>query len=238
MNTNTGTGKLFLIPAHLGEANYDFIFPPQNSHIISSCTHFIAENIRTARRGIKTLIPTTNIDSLHFFEFNKNTKPKEIPSIMKPLLSGTDMGIISEAGMPCIADPGNLLVKFAHEHSIQIHPLIGPNSILLALIASGFNGQQFTFHGYLPIKEGKQKFIQKIEQQAAQSGYTQIFMETPYRNQKLFEDLLQILKPKTKLCIACDITLSSEYIHTQTVEKWKTNIPNLHKRPCIFLIQE
>jgi 16S rRNA (cytidine1402-2'-O)-methyltransferase len=237
MNTNTTTGTLFLIPAHLGEANYDFIFPPQNSHVISSCTHFIAENIRTARRGIKSLIPSANIDSLHFFEFNKNTKSTDIPSIMKPLLSGTDMGIISEAGMPCIADPGNLLVEFAHQHSIRVHPLIGPNSILLALIASGFNGQQFTFHGYLPIKEGKRQFIQKIEQHATQSGYSQIFMETPYRNQKLLHDLLEILKPKTKLCIACDLTLSTEYIRTQTIENWKQKIPELHKRPCIFLIQ-
>ncbi|MDA3882270.1 MAG: SAM-dependent methyltransferase [Bacteroidales bacterium] len=237
MSTNKTIGTLFLIPAHLGEANYDYIFPSQNSRIISSCTHFIAENIRTARRGIKSLCPSVSIDSLTFVEFNKNTKPKEIPTIMKPLLSGIDMGIISEAGMPCIADPGNLLVEFAHQHSIRVHPLIGPNSILLALIASGFNGQQFTFHGYIPIKEGKRQFIQKIEQYAAHSGYTQIFMETPYRNQKLLDDLLQTLKPKTKLCIACDITLSSEYIHTQTVEKWKTYQPNLHKRPCIFLIQ-
>ncbi|MFO7867891.1 MAG: SAM-dependent methyltransferase [Bacteroidales bacterium] len=237
MNTKTSTGSIFLIPSHLGEPNYSVIFPPHNAHIISSLSFFIAENIRTARRGIKALLPDTSIDSLSFSEFNKHTQEKDISGILAPVFNGQNIGVLSEAGMPCIADPGNKLVAYAHKHNIQIIPLIGPNSILLALTASGFNGQQFTFHGYIPIKQGRKKAIQKMEQDAQHTSYTQIFMETPYRNQKLFEELVHTLKPHTKLCIACDITLSSEYICTQSITKWKQQPPNLHKRPCIFLIQ-
>lgn len=237
MATDRKQGTLFLLPTHLGNTNIHETFPQINSEIALRTRHYIVENTRTARRTLKLLCPTISIDSCRFYELNKHIPDHEIESMITPLLEGFDMAVMSEAGMPCIADPGNLIVARAHIHSIRIVPLIGPSSILLALIASGFNGQLFTFHGYLPIKEGKKQSILKLEAEAKRNNHTQIFMETPYRNQKLFEELLQILSPQTNLCIACDISLPSQYIATKSIREWKHTRIDLHKRLCIFLIQ-
>jgi len=236
MGQKTSLGKLFLIPAFLGEQSPKTVFPEYNSEVIKSLSYFIVENIRTARRCIKKVCPSVVIDNLTFFELDKHKPNSGIDQMMIPLLQGNDVGILSEAGMPCIADPGNIVVALAHRQKIRVVPLIGPSSILLALIASGFNGQNFTFHGYLPIKEQRKQSIQKIEAIANTTGQTQIFMETPFRNDKLFDELIQILTPNTKLCIACDISTETEFIKTKTIKEWKANKPELHKRPAIFLI--
>lgn len=230
------TGKLYLIPCDMGEQDINRLFPSFNFSILSNITYFIVENARTARRSIKKMCPSISIDSLQIFEINKHNPSENISQFIAPLTQGNNIGILSEAGMPCIADPGNIFVAKAHTIGAQVIPLIGPNSILLSIISSGFNGQNFTFHGYIPIKEKRNQFIQNIEIQAIKYGYTQIFMETPYRNQKLLDDLLSILKPSTKLCIACDITLDDETIQTKTIQEWKNSIPNIDKKPCVFLI--
>ena len=230
------SGKVYLIPSEMGEQRHELLFPEMNRTIISSVDWYIVENIRTARRFIKKVYPEKDIDQTHFFEINKHAPAEQIDEMMRPLFEGHDMGIVSEAGMPCIADPGSLVVARAHEKGIRVVPLVGPNSIIMALIASGFNGQNFAFHGYIPIKDERKKKILQMESQALSTGQTQIFMETPYRNQQLFIDLTNTLCPSTKLCIATDITLPTEDIKTRTVAEWKKNVPELQKRPSIFLL--
>ncbi len=237
MTIDSERGTLFLLPTHLGNTNIHETFPQTNSEIALHIHHYIVENIRTARRALKLLCPRISIDSCTFYELTRQTSAQETENMIAPLRAGHDMAIMSEAGMPCIADPGNVIVARAHALSIRVVPLIGPSSILLGLIASGFNGQLFTFHGYLPIKEGKKQKILKLESDAKKQNHTQIFMETPYRNQKLFEDLKTILADETKLCIACDITLPSQYIVSKTIKEWKKTHINLHKRLCVFLLQ-
>lgn len=229
-------GKIYLIPSEMGEQDHKRLFPEYNLSIISTLSHYIVENARTSRRMIKKLVPELQISEITFFEYDKHAVIQDFNSMFAPLLEGKNIGIMSEAGLPCIADPGNVFVAKAHEMGVKIHPLVGPNSIIMALISSGFNGQNFTFHGYIPMKDNQVHFIRQIEQVAFKTGQTQIFMETPYRNQKLFEELLQHLKPETKLCIATDITLDDEYIQTKQVKDWKKSIPNIQKRPTIFLI--
>lgn len=229
-------GKIYLIPTEMGEQSPSRLFPNFNVEIISSLTFFVVENVRTARRFIKKVCPEKVIDECTFFEINKHSPSEFVQEMIKPVLSGSNLGIMSEAGMPCIADPGNLVVAEAHKNNIQVVPLVGPNSIIMALIASGFNGQNFSFHGYVPIKEERKKSILAWESFAQRTGQTQIFMETPYRNQQLFQELTDILRPSTKLCIATDITLETESIQTKTIADWKKSVPNLQKRPTIFLI--
>ncbi|MCQ2605239.1 MAG: SAM-dependent methyltransferase [Bacteroidales bacterium] len=229
-------GKIYLIPSEMGEQNPNQLFPDFNKQIIMETNYYIVENARTIRRFIKKVCPEKNISEAILFEIDKHSPASEIETMMKPLFEGHNIGIISEAGMPCIADPGNLVVARAHEKGIRVIPLIGPNSIIMALISSGFNGQNFAFHGYIPIKDERKKMILQMESTAARTGQTQIFMETPYRNQQLFADLISYLRPTTKLCIATDITLKTEEIKTKTISEWKKCIPNLQKRPSIFLI--
>ena len=228
-------GKIYLLPCEMGEQEPQKLFPIANIEVIKHLQYYIVENARTARRNIKKMCREVVIDSLSIQELDKHTDVINIENLLAPVIAGNDLGIMSEAGMPCIADPGNIIVAKAHELGIQIVPLIGPNSILLALISSGFSGQNFTFHGYIPIKDRRVQFIQQMEVNA-RKGHTQIFMETPYRNQKLFEELIQILKPDTKLCIATNITLSDESIQTKTIQNWKKQIPDLNKKPSIFVI--
>ncbi len=229
-------GNIYLIPCEMGEQKPSILFPEYNLQIIEQTNYFIAENARTIRRFIKKVCPNKHIEEATIFEINKHSPSEEIQTMMQPLLEGHNMGIISEAGLPCIADPGNLVVARAHELGIRVIPLVGPNSIIMALISSGFNGQNFAFHGYIPIKEERKKMILQMETTAARTGQTQIFMETPYRNQQLFTDLTTYLKPSTKLCIATDITLQTEEIKTKTISEWKKCTPNIQKRPSIFLI--
>lgn len=227
-------GKIFLIPSFLGENNPDII-PQQVKNCVQDLTEFIVEDARTARRYLRTIGYTKNFDTeVIIHELDKHASRQNCKAMLSNTLTGKNCGLISEAGNPCIADPGNELVEFAHKHNIEVVPLVGPSSILLALIASGFIGQKFCFNGYLPIKEpDRTKRIKQLE--SASFHTTQIFMETPFRNQKLLEEVLNSCRPETKLCIACDITLSSEYIHTKKIIEWKQTLPDLHKRYCVFL---
>lgn len=243
-NTNSsklspkGTGgQLYLIPTTLGETELNRILPSYNAEIVSALKFFIVEDVRTARRFLKQVIREINIDELTFFILNQHTKPEEISTFLKPLKEGNDVGIISEAGCPAIADPGAEVVTLAQQQNINVVPLIGPSSILLSLMASGFNGQSFAFFGYLPVQQiDKLKALKKMENRIYSENQTQIFIETPYRNMKMLEDILSTCQSNTKLCIAADITLETEFIKTKTISNWKSHKPDLNKRPCIFLL--
>ncbi len=228
---------LYLIPVTLGETPPNQVIPLYNTEIISGISFFIVENIRTARRFLKSVLPDIDIDTLTFFTLNKHTSPNEVATFLQPLAEGKNVGIISEAGCPAIADPGADVVAIAQIRNYKVVPLVGPSSILLALMASGFNGQSFTFHGYLPIDSNERnKMFKILEQRILSNNQTQIFIETPFRNHKMLEDIIQNCHPQTKLCIAADITCQSEFIKTKTVQEWKKQLPDLNKRPCIFLL--
>ena len=227
--------SLFLIPTTLGDTPISKALPDYNKTVILSIKHFIVENIRTARRFIKKTDPSIDINSLTFFTLDKHTPKESISSFLKPIEEGFSIGIISEAGCPAIADPGADVVAIAQQKNIKVIPLVGPSSILLALMASGFNGQNFAFHGYLPIdNEQRIKALKNLEQKIYSENQTQLFIETPYRNNKIFDDIIKSCKSSTKLCIAADITLDSEYIKTLSISDWKKQKPDLSKRPCIF----
>ncbi len=231
-------GKLYLIPTPLGKnENMEKIFPGYNFEVIRKIDVFIVENLRSARRFIAKLNHPVPIDNMTFYELGKHTKPEEIQSYLNPLLRGKNTGILSEAGTPCIADPGADIVKIAQEFKVDVIPLVGPNSILMALMGSGFNGQNFAFHGYLPVDKAQlNSKIKRLEVDAVRNDQTQIFIETPFRNQKLFETLVKTCKPQTQLCIAIDLTLQGQSIRTLSIASWKRENPNLHKRPAVFLI--
>lgn len=229
-------GNLYLIPNTLGEDNFSIILPDEVKSVIESLDYFIVENERTARAYIKRLLPDKIQKDIHVEIIDKHTDPLDLPGFLKPIENGKNAGIISEAGVPCIADPGAEIVSIAHRKGLKVIPLVGPSSILLALMASGFNGQQFAFRGYLPFDQQIRKRVFQAMNKDIKDGITQIFMETPYRNNKLLDELLKIMHPETKLCIACDITLENEYIRTKTIADWVGSLPDLHKRPTIFLI--
>lgn len=229
-------GNLYLIPNTLGEDNFSFVLPDEVKSVIESLDYFIVENERTARAYIKRLLPDKIQKDIHVEIIDKHTDPLDLPGFLKPIENGKNAGIISEAGVPCIADPGAEIVSIAHRKGLKVIPLVGPSSILLALMASGFNGQQFAFRGYLPFDQQIRKRVFQAMNKDIKDGITQIFMETPYRNNKLLDELLKIMHPETKLCIACDITLENEYIRTKTIADWVGSLPDLHKRPTIFLI--
>lgn len=229
--------KLYLIPTTLGDTTIERVLPPDLTELISSVTVFIVENIRTARRFLKKVNPAIVIDDLTFFELNQHADKKDISRFLEPIQNGQDIGVISEAGCPAVADPGADVVKIAHIRNIQVVPLVGPSSILMALMASGMSGQNFAFNGYLPIKNPeKAQQIKMLEKRMQTEGQTQIFIEAPYRNAQLLGDLLQNCDPQTMLCIAVDITLDTEFIRSKPVSFWKTNLPDIQKRPAIFMI--
>jgi len=229
--------KLYLIPTTLGDTSIERVLPPDLTQLISSIPVFIVENIRTARRFLKKVNPAIVIDDLTFFELNQHTDKKEISRFLEPNREGLNIGVISEAGCPGVADPGADVVKIAHVRNIQVVPLVGPSSILLALMASGMSGQNFAFNGYLPIKNPeKSQQIKLLENRMQTEGQTQIFIETPYRNAQLLDELLKNCDPKTMLCIAADITLDTEFILSKPISYWKTHLPEIQKRPAIFMI--
>lgn len=231
-------GKLFLIPNVLAENTAHAVISPQIKEVVAHTKVFLVENLRTARRYISSLKLGVNIEELHMEILDKDTAPETINRLMQPLLNGADMGIISEAGCPGIADPGALAVAHAHVKGIQVVPLSGPSSMFMALMGSGFSGQSFAFHGYLPIdKKEKTAAIKKLEAESLRESRAQIFMETPFRNNQLLEDLLKILSPQTKLCIAKNITGSDEMILTKTAQEWKQFPLDLHKIPTVFVLQ-
>ena len=199
--------------------------------------HFIVEDVRTARRFLKLVDRSIDIDQLTFYTLNKHTNPEEVASMLRPLEEGSPMGVISEAGCPAVADPGADVVAIAQRKGLQVIPLVGPSSIILAVMGSGFNGQSFAFNGYLPIEPDERiKTLKKLEQRAYTENQTQLFIETPYRNAKMMADILKACRPQTHLCIAAGLTTKDEYIKTRTVKEWVGKLPALEKIPCIFLI--
>ena len=229
---------LFLISAYLSEESPIDYFAPSIKEYILKTDYFFVENEKTARKVIKFFAPEKKQSDLKLFLLDKYSESNDLKEAQKLMKSGQDFGLLSEAGLPCIADPGNLMVKWCHENNIKVLPINGPSSIILALISSGFNGQEFTFHGYLPIdKEQKKKQILFLENQVQKSGYSQIFMETPYRNNQLLEDLIKFLNPNTKLCIAANINHpTEEFIKTLKISDWKNKKPELHKIPAVFVL--
>ena len=229
---------LFLIPAYLSDESPIDYFAPSIKEYILKTDYFFVENEKTARKVIKFFAPEKKQSDLKLFLLDKYSESNDLKEAQKLMKSGQDFGLLSEAGLPCIADPGNVMVKWCHENNIKVIPINGPSSIILALISSGFNGQEFTFHGYLPIdKEQKKKQILFLENQVQKSGYSQIFMETPYRNNQLLEDLIKFLNPNTKLCIAANINHpTEEFIKTLKISEWKNKKPELHKIPAVFVL--
>ena len=229
--------KLYLIPTTLGDSEINTVLPITNAEIIRKITHFIVEDIRSARRFLKKVDKEIDIDTLTFYPLNKHTSAEEISGYLKPLIAGSPMGVISEAGCPAVADPGADVVAMAQRKNLKVVPLVGPSSIILSVMASGFNGQSFAFHGYLPIDPSERvKTIKHLESRIYSENQTQLFIETPYRNNKMAEDILHNCRPQTKLCIAADITCEGEFIKTKTVKEWQGKLPDLTKIPCIFLL--
>lgn len=229
---------LYLIPVTLGDTQINQVLPDYNRDVILNIKHFIVENIRSARRFLKKVEKSIDIDELTFYELNRHTDRTYIDKYLKPIEKNFSVGIISEAGCPAIADPGADVVGIAQRKGIKVVPLVGPSSIIMSVMASGFNGQSFAFNGYLPVDNNQRiKAIKKLENKVYNDDQTQLFIETPYRNEKMIQTLIKNLRPQTKFCIAAGITCPEEYIKTQTVEQWKkTTIPDLSKIPAIFLI--
>ena len=228
---------LYMIPVPISDAPIHNVIPPENIRIVKELKHFIVENVRTARRFLKKMDPSIEISEITFYELNVNTPENEISSCLVPLRDGTPVGVMSEAGCPGVADPGALVVRIAQEENMKVIPLVGPSSILLSLMASGLNGQCFAFRGYLPVDASQRdKAIRDLESQSQRNDMTQIFIETPYRNQKMMESLVKNLKGDTLLCVASDITgVNTEKIVTKTVKMWKAEGFSLEKTPTIFL---
>ena len=228
---------LYLLPVTLGDTSIEKVLPSYNKEIISGIQYFIVEDVRSARRFLKKVDREIDIDALTFYPLNKHTSPNDISGYLQPLVGGASMGVISEAGCPAVADPGADVVAIAQRKKLKVVPLVGPSSIILSVMASGFNGQSFAFHGYLPIDASERtNTIKKLEGRIYSEHQTQLFIETPYRNNKLAEELIRTCRPSTKLCIASNITCEDEYIHTRPVKEWAGKVPDLSKKPTIFLI--
>lgn len=239
MDTTFTRGKLYLIPTTLGECDPMDVLPQTVKRTLDFIDYYIVENEKTARKFIKSVQPEKIQASLKLSSLNKHTEISEHNKMIQPCIEGKNVGLMSEAGCPGVADPGAVIVKIAHEKGIQVIPLVGPSSILLALMSSGMNGQSFTFNGYLPIEKSEKKIaLKQLEKVSQDKNQSQIFIETPYRNNKLLEDIVQILQPNTHLCIATDITLPTEFIKTLRVSEWKKVIVDLHNRPTIFIIHK
>jgi len=232
-------GNLYLIPNTLGETAPLEVLPLLVKKAVEEIDIYIVENEKIARRFIKNICPKKSQGDLHISLINKYTEASEIPNMLLPCLDGQDVGVISDAGCPGIADPGAAVVEQAHLKGIKVVPLVGPSSILLAMMASGFNGQNFSFNGYLPIDKRERRIeIKRLERLSEEQNQSQLFIETPYRNNQMLESIISTLQPQSKLCVACDITLSTEYIKTLTAIEWKKTKVNLHKRPTLFIIQK
>lgn len=230
--------RLYLIPTLLGDGNHKRSIPTFNLEIIQNIQTFVVENEKSARKFIKTVLPKKEQSTLNIYILDKHTTDEELSELSNLFENTASIGILSEAGLPAVADPGARLVKIAHQKGVRIIPLVGPSSILLALMASGMNGQQFCFHGYLPIdKIQRKQIIQKLESESRKNHSTQIFMETPYRNNQLLDDLTKFCQPSTLLCIAANITLEDEIILTQTIKEWQQKKADFHKKPAIFLLE-
>lgn len=240
MKPNLSLGKLYLIPTTLGEeGDPNDVLPQTIKRSIDFIDDYIVENEKTARKFIKSIQPAKVQASLRLSSLNKHTDISEHPKMLQACLEGKNIGLMSEAGCPGVADPGAAIVKLAHEKGIQVVPLVGPSSILLAIMASGMNGQSFAFNGYLPIDKGEKKAVLKnLERLSQDKNQSQLFIETPYRNNKMLEDIIQTVNPSTYICIAADITLPTEFIKTMRASEWKKIKVDLHNRPAIFIIHK
>ena len=228
---------LYLIPVTLGDTSIEQVLPAYNKEVILNTKHFIVEDIRSARRFLKKVDKDIDIDTLRFYVLNKRTSRSQFSGYLEALQNGESMGVISEAGCPAVADPGADVVAIAQRKGLKVVPLVGPSSIILGVMASGFNGQSFAFNGYLPIDaHERMKSLKDLENKIYQEDQTQLFIETPYRNHKMLDDILEHCRPQTKLCIAANITCPDEFIQTKSVQEWKKGTPNLAKTPCIFLL--
>ena len=236
--TQTKLGTLYLIPVTLGDDNLTKVLPPDVVSFVQKLDTFVVENEKSARHFLSIIKTSKPVRELSLLLLNEHTENKDLPTLIKPLLAGKNIGLMSEAGCPGIADPGAKLVELAHSHNIRVVPFVGPSSILLSLMASGLNGQQFAFLGYLPIDKSQRNLkLKEIEKRSNTFKETQLFIETPYRNQHMLEAILSVSQPNTRLCIACDISLDSEIIITKTIANWrKSQLPDLHKRPTVFLL--
>jgi len=229
-------GKLYLIPNVIADDTQNVVITAQVRNELPHIVHFLAEDIRTARRYLSSLRIYESIEPLHFSVLNKDTPPQELEELFEPVVKGHDMGVISESGCPGVADPGALAVKYAHDRGIRVVPLVGPSSLLLALMASGLNGQRFAFQGYLPIDPREAaKVVKDFERESRQKNQTQLFIETPYRNNAVFDVLIKNLNPETLLCVAVEVTGKEESILTQPVSRWRQTSPTWPKAPAIFL---
>jgi len=236
--TSDKFGTLYFIPVTMGADNSTLVLPPDVVNIAQHINEFIVENEKTARHFLGAIQHKKPIREISFKTLNKHTDDKDIPKLLATLIKGEDVGLMSEAGCPGVADPGSRLAALAHQKGIRIAPLVGPSAILLSLMASGMNGQRFTFLGYIPVdKASRIKTLKAIEQQSKAKNETQIFIETPFRNQHLLKDILQACNTETKLCIACNISLTDELIVTKKIKDWKQKtLPDLHKKPTVFLL--
>ena len=231
------TGTLYLIPAPLGDSALDAILPLEVRSIAARLDTFVVEHAKTARAFLKQIETQTPLQQLNLMVLDEHTPESELPALLEPLRAGKDVGLLSEAGCPAVADPGSNLVRLAHQQGIRVVPLVGPSSILLGLMASGLSGQRFTFHGYLPVDKAERKHqLQALEQAARSHDETQIFIETPYRNRQMLEAIIECCGSDTALCVATDVTLDSEMILTKSVAEWKKQLPEIDKRPTVFLL--
>ncbi len=230
-------GRIWLIPVTLGGDNYEDVIPGKALEITRGLRYFIVENLRSARRFLRLIDRHFPIDESVFYELNEHTPEADTLHFLDPIFNGHDIGLMSEAGLPGIADPGARIVAEAHRKRITVTPLSGPSSIIMALIASGMNGQNFTFNGYLPVKPAERAAKLRELEKKAHEGFSQIFMETPYRNQAMLESIFAVCNQNSLLCIAADITLPSESIRTMKISEWEKNVPELRKRPVIFVLQ-
>lgn len=232
-------GKLYLIPVTMGDCEPMDVLAQTVPQALALIDHYVVENEKTARKFIKSVLPTKKQSDLILYTLNKHTQDNALNAMIQPCLQGINIGLMSEAGCPGVADPGAVIVKIAHENGIQVIPLVGPSSILMAMMASGLNGQSFAFNGYLPIdKLDKKQALKNFEKLSFDKNQSQLFIETPYRNNKLVEDILQTLQPSTLLCIATDISLPTEYIKTMRIADWKKNTVDLHNRPTLFILHK
>jgi len=237
MDKNNAYGKLYLIPTVIAPGSHDLALPSGVKAVTNTLKYFLVENVRTARRFLSAWGVENPIQDLHFEVLDKRTSEEDLKRLLAPVRRGEDVGVMSEAGCPGVADPGALAVAYAHRHDIEVVPLVGPSSFLLALMGSGFSGQSFAFHGYLPIDKGKRvKSIKNLEKQARELQQTQIFMETPYRNNQMLGALLKHCQATTRLCIASNLNAPGEILKTRSIRDWKSKKPDLHKVPTVFLL--
>lgn len=237
-NHNIAQPALYLIPVTLGDTSHDNVLPSYNAHVVGQIRHFVVEEIRTARRFLRRMDREFPIDDCTFYEMGKHADVSRFSEYLAPIAKGHPVGVISEAGCPAVADPGADVVSLAQKRGIRVVPLVGPSSMILSVMASGLGGQSFAFNGYLPVQDAdRAKRLKQLESRAWAEGQTQLFIETPYRNRKMFDTMCASLRPDTRMCIAAGITTPDEWIHTRTIREWKqTSLPDLGKIPAIFLI--